>query len=359
MSPDPAAPSDFDPEDILWFSYDWCSLPWTDWVPFNADRHTFSTIPNEPGLYRIRPKGKDFLMYIGETGRSLHQRLNELRQNLRRGDLMPWSDPHAEAPALWAWWVEWSSDLEEENRRGSSEPLRREVRLEAELRMRPQVSSNVEGTSSVLTEPSPDPDAPPAEGPEPVMLEISAAPLDASRGGRKAMESFLLYRYRQERNESPLCNFGRFHPRYRKSTTKKENRRGGKLADNQQDNPAGMPSYPPLDVLGKPGDEDWMGLEWSTKKSLSEENLRDVAPGAGVYCISDAGTGEVLYIGQSADCAKSLPDQGRKEWDGHELQFSYQIIGQKVLPHHLRELETDLIGNFFQQNRKAPEYQFR
>ncbi|MFY9799681.1 MAG: hypothetical protein WAK10_00350 [Methanoregula sp.] len=29
------------------------------------------------------------------------------------------------------------------------------------------------------------------------------------------MESFLLYRYQPERGESTLCNFGRYHPRYR------------------------------------------------------------------------------------------------------------------------------------------------
>ncbi len=53
------------------------------------------------------------------------------------------------------------------------------------------------------------------------------------------MESYLLYRYRQERGESTLCNFGRFHPRYRKSTNRKENLRGGKLEEGQRDNPAG------------------------------------------------------------------------------------------------------------------------
>lgn len=53
------------------------------------------------------------------------------------------------------------------------------------------------------------------------------------------MEAFLLYKYRQEHGESTLCNFGRFHPRYRKSTNRKEGRRGGKLAEDQKDNPAG------------------------------------------------------------------------------------------------------------------------
>jgi hypothetical protein len=90
--------------------------------------------------------------------------LNELRHTLLRGGLMPWNDPITEAPSLWAW-----QD---------------------------------------------------AEGFE---YEYSVAPLDASPGGRRGMESYLLYRYRQERGESTLCNFGRFHPRYRKSTYLRNN----------------------------------------------------------------------------------------------------------------------------------------
>ena len=62
-------------ENPNYFSENWCSLPWTPWVPFTADKHEFRTIPKEPGLYRIRPAGKDFLMYIGETRRIVHERL--------------------------------------------------------------------------------------------------------------------------------------------------------------------------------------------------------------------------------------------------------------------------------------------
>jgi len=339
MSPDPDHP--FDPEDIPYFFDNWCSLPWTPWVPFNAGKHTFKEIPHEPGLYRIRPAGKDFLMYIGETQRSLHLRLNDLRQSLRRSDLMPWSDPFAEAPALWAWWVEWLSDREKE---------------------RPQVSPDDDGA----------PAAPPAEPPDhsveeevlpegagQVMLECSAAPLDASVNGRKGMEAFLLYRYRQERGGSPLCNFGRFHPRYRKSTTRNEGLRGGKLAEDKKDNPAGWPGIAPLEATGKPGDSDWMGLEWTDREPLAGDNTRDIPAGAGLYLLADAGLQEIVYIGQSADIAKRLAGHSHKTWDDRSLEFSYQIVGQSVLPHTLRELECDLIGNFFENFRKAPEFQFR
>jgi hypothetical protein len=359
MSPDPDHPVK-DPEDIPYFFDNWCSLPWTPWVPFNADRHTFNAIPHAPGLYRIRPAGKDFLMYIGETKKPLHLRLSDLRQSLRRADLMPWSDPLAEAPALWAWWSDWSSGCRK------SSDLRQEKNpkgfFDQEDEKNMKCSSSVEWASAVspavLPEhPPEDEDLP--EGAGPVMLECSAAPLDASAAGRKGMESYLLYKYRQERGESPLCNFGRFHPRYRKSTSRREGLRGGRLAEDHKDNPAGFPSITPLEATGKPGDRDWMGLEWTDRKLLAVDTIRDVAAGAGLYLIAGAGSEQIIYIGQSADVATRLLDHSRKTWDERVLEFSYQIIGQSVLPHNLRELENDCIGNYFEQFRKAPELQYR
>jgi hypothetical protein len=239
-------------------------------------------------------------MYVGETSRTLHRRLNDLRMELRNPDLMPWSDLHAESPALWAW-----TDAGH------------------------------------------------------YTYECSAAPLDTSENGRKGMKSFLLSQYRQVRGRSTFCNFGRFHPRYRKSTTRKGGLRGGRLAEDHKDNPAGWPGIEPLEVIGKPGDKDWMGLEWTDREPLAPENTQEVAAGAGLYLLADAGSQEVVYIGQSADVAKRLLDHSGKTWDDKSLEFSYQIIGLAVVPHHLKEFENDLIGNFFENFRKAPEFQFR
>lgn len=357
----------------------WLELDWSPWVPFNAPRE-FWYIQKAPGIYRIRPNDKDFLMYIGETGQSLHKRLSGLRQTLRRGDLMPWSDPYAEAPALWSWWVEWLSGQQEENRGGSSEPPRRRSEDEVRTSRKPQVSSNVDWSSDREEEKKPqvssnvewiadrdngargDQSASSegdADDPEPVMLEVSSAPLDASVSGRKGMENFLLYRYRQETGESPLCNFGRFHPRYRKSSIRSEGRRGGRLADDQQDNPAGFPSITPLEPAGTPGDSDWMGLEWTEKKPLRPEHAKEAGEGAGLYLLADAVSGDILYIGQSADIAGRLTGLCGKDWQGHAVQFSYQIIGQNVLLHNLREWEADLLGNYYENFRKVPLLQFQ
>ncbi|MDD5143510.1 hypothetical protein [Methanoregula sp.] len=301
----------------------WLDLDWSPWVPFNAPRE-FWYIQKAPGVYRIRPDDKDLLMYIGETGQSLHKKLAGLRQTLRRGDIMPWSDPYSEAPALWCWWVEWIADRENDSCKDPSSP-----------------SAGEPGDL------------------EPVMLEVSSAPLDASVSGRKGMENFLLSAYRQETGESPLCNFGRFHPRYRKSTTRAESRRGGKLTNTQKDNPAGFPSISPLEPAGEPGDSDWMGLEWTVKAPLCLEHARTVGEGAGLYLLADAGSREILLIGQSADIAGRLLGLCGKDYGGREVLFSYQIIGQNVLPHNLKELEADLVGNYYGKFRRVPEFQFR
>jgi len=298
MPPDPdQLPAELPGRD--YFSYTWSSLPWSPWVPFTATKEEFRQIPREPGLYRIKPAGKDFLMYIGETRKTVHERLNELRHTLKRTDLMPWNDPIPEAPALWAW----------------------------------QDAKGFE-------------------------YECSAAPLDASQGGRRGMESYLLYCYRQEHGESTLCNFGRFHPRYRKSTNRKENKRGGKLDESHKDNPAGGLSVPPLPVTGTPGDREWMGLAWSWKKPLDGENIGNVPSAAGLYLLFERDTGDLIYIGQSADCSKRLRSHAMKFLDEKDLIFSCYIEEKFLLPHNLKEWENDLIGNYFEVYRKAPRYQF-
>jgi hypothetical protein len=172
------------------------------------------------------------------------------------------------------------------------------------------------------------------------------------------MDSFLLYRYRQEHGASTLCNFGRFHPRYRKSTNRNENKRGGKLAGNHLDNPAGGPSMPPLPVTGTPGDRDWMGLAWSGRRPLDGETIGKVPPGAGLYLLFERGSRDLVYIGQSADCAQRLRSHAMKLLDEKNMLVSYYIEEKPLLPHNLKELENDLIGNYFEVYRKAPRYQF-
>jgi len=57
--------------------------------------------------------------------------------------------------------------------------------------------------------------------------------------------------------------------------------------------------------------------------------------------------------------AKYLADHGRKSWDRKKLDFSYFIMQKPVYWHNLKELENDLIGNYFEKYHKTPEFQFK
>jgi hypothetical protein len=286
-------------DDLPWFTRSWQNLSWSEWVPLAAPRDEFRAIPGEPGIYRIRPAGKDFLMDISETNRTLHQRLAELRQSLRRTDLMPWNDPDISAPALWAW---------------------RD-----------------------------------AEGYE---YECSAAPLDASPAGRRAMENFLISRYRREFGASPVCSFGHFHPRYRRSTNRSEGRRGGRLREDQQDNPAGIPGISPLAESGRAGEPGWMGLSWTSPQALAPEKTGRIPAGPGLFILAEETTGEVLYIGLAMDCRGRLAEEYKKERPGCVLSFSCHIPAMPLQLHQLREIGCDLLGNYFQENKRAPGLQY-
>jgi hypothetical protein len=61
---------------------------WSDWQPlFQAGRN--KAISRDAGLYRIRRVGQPHLDYIGQTGRSLRQRLGMLSGVYR--DIMPYA----------------------------------------------------------------------------------------------------------------------------------------------------------------------------------------------------------------------------------------------------------------------------
>ncbi len=72
------------------------------WLPWCSLENCWrgSTIPSEPGLYRVRRAGQENLDYIGQTGVTLRRRLAMLRGVFRAE--MPFRDPHTAAPGFWA-----------------------------------------------------------------------------------------------------------------------------------------------------------------------------------------------------------------------------------------------------------------
>ena len=87
---------------MIYFDINWQGLKWCNWVKFEDWKFEKKNITNNPGIYRIRPMDKDFLMYVGETGRNLRERLDYLIRNVNKEEI-PFNDPHTAAPNLWAW----------------------------------------------------------------------------------------------------------------------------------------------------------------------------------------------------------------------------------------------------------------
>jgi len=281
-----------------YLSENWCGLPWSSWIPFSATSARFDSIPSEPGLYRIRAAKNNFLMYIGQTGLPLRQCLNEIRQNSLKSR-MPNDEPHPIAPALWAW----------------------------------KDAKNY-------------------------TYECSVTPSAGSEVERKGVRSYLLYRYRQYRHESPFCNFGRFHRKYQRSSGQKDGSTGGKLGDKDPLNPAGGSSASPLPATGKPGNPDWMGLSWSQQRDLKPHQVGIVPPQQCYYLIFDTGTHEVLYIGQSENCAETLFRLSKRSLEGNERQFSFYCDKKQLPAHNRKELVNDLLGNYLDTYYTIPAYQF-
>jgi hypothetical protein len=279
-------------------SEDWCNLAWTPWIPFNSSSRRVESLPDEPGIYRIRPAKSSVLMYIGESGLSMRQTFIEIQQNAVRVQ-MPWNDPQPVAPALWAW-------------------------------------KEAKGFT----------------------YEFSGTLSKDSAEERKAGKYYLLYKYRQGHRESPYCNCGRFHRNYQRPSNQAEGMSGGKLAPADPRNPAGGPSASPLTPSGKPGDAGWMGLIWSPRRELKTHTTSIVPPAPGIYLVSNKDSGAILAVRRAANCSQVLFELSKKPHNGKDLAYSFYCEKKPITDHNLKEIESDLIGNYIETYQKASEYQF-
>ncbi len=273
----------------------WCDRDWSSFVPFGAARDLMRTLTAVSGLYRVRVVGREQLAYIGQTGRNLRERVAMLARGTLAAE-MPFNDPHTAAPKLWSY--------------------RAADRLE---------------------------------------YEASVSPCDLPKNDRMGLECYLVWRYRLETGASPLCNFGRLHPRYTTSANRSTGRRGRRLNADEADNVSG-PSVPPLVLSGAPDAADWMGLPWSAWAPLTAVGLNGAPGGAGVYRIGD-GTGP-LYIGQSGALVARLRGHARAAgWPG-PVSYSLVHFPAGHTSTQLLEVENDLIAGYFAHTGHAPAMQF-
>ena len=180
-------------------AHDWADLGWSPWVALQGSLQDHQVLQSAAGVYRVRVTGRAQLTYVGQTGRSLRQRLRSLARHTF-AEAMPFNDPHTAAPGHWALRVE-----------------------------------------------------------EGLAFECSAAAVSLAKADRLGLEDRLLWMYRVEQGASTLCNHGRFHARYTKSKSRSSGKRGAKLPPDEA-NPAGGSSQRPLQLQAAPRARDWMGL---------------------------------------------------------------------------------------------------
>ncbi|NMB78385.1 MAG: hypothetical protein GYA23_04750 [Methanomicrobiales archaeon] len=279
-------------------SREWCDLAWTNWYPFSLASDRITSLPDGPGLYRIRAAGSPHLMYIGQTDQSLRRTFSEIRQATARSQ-MPWSDPHPVCPALWAW-------------------------------------KDAKGFT----------------------YEFSAFLMDDSHARRMAGLYFLLYCYRQEVRDSPSCNFGRFHRKYRCTSTEREGIPGGLLGAQDPKNPAGGPSASPLPPTGVPGDANWMGLSWSPRRELKAHTTSAAPQAQGIFLLFDGGAGPLLAVSHAGTCSQALFELSKNPPVTKPLSYMFCCEAKPVAEHNLLERECDLIGNYAELYHEAPALQF-
>ena len=189
------------------------------------------TDPAVPGVYRIRRQGGigNRLVYIGQTGRTLRERLLALAAGVN-AEQCPFNDPHTAAPHLWF--------------------LRRQSGAR---------------------------------------LECSCAPTTGDVQVLRGTEDMLLWRHRVTTGVSTEANYGRFYPGYTRPTNRwivkrghSSNRTPGRRAAAIAEGGVGVDftmSHPPLQ-----GDAGPLQAPWWQRGPLSEARTMPVGPAVYLLC---------------------------------------------------------------------------
>jgi hypothetical protein len=269
-------------------------------------------LPATPGLYRVRVSGADRPIYIGQTGRSIRERLGMLKGAY--AELMPYNDPHTAAPALWS------------------------------LHHRDGVD-----------------------------FECSAAPLDGDRRARMGAEALAISMHRVEHGGSPMANFGGMPDGYRKSSGNNSRlvAAGKRFRGGPDPTATSTPESVPVSGIldGSAGTDRWTGLAWSPWTPLAAfagSGGRALQPGTGVYRIRLIGAGDHrVYVGQgdiasrlrthaAAAADENLP---KHEWLRSPSETSWVEL-DGVPTRALLELENDLIASHVLVCGEPPGAQF-
>lgn len=276
----------------------WLGLSWSQWESLEPSKELSSRVSTDEGLYRVRHEDLPGLVYIGETGSSIRERVHALANGVFSGK-MPYRDPHTASPCLWA-----------------------------------------------IVD---------AYGPQ---LEISVAtPLKAAdEQPRKSTEDALIALHRYEFGSSPIANFTRIIPGYRQSSYQKDRFVGGLLAEGEVEPHAEPGIKPPSwESAEEVTNDSWMGLEWTPTASLSE--AFGLPSEVGLYRLWDPDNVPPLeYIGETTNLKSRLYTHRRNR--SADLRFSYVELPVLDAKHKRREIESDLLGAHWLACEQSPRDQY-
>jgi len=280
-------------------------LAWLPWVPLQGAGRNRDVL-DRPGLYRIRSVETERILYIGQTGRSLRGRLGSLGGVY--GDVMPYSDPHTVAPALWAHRIDTGETF-----------------------------------------------------------EVSVAVLEVDKADRMGREALEITKQRIIDGCSPAYNFGRMPSGWLKSSgnTKKlaeagKSFRGRRMTEAELAAARPDPSVPPPATLdGDVRAADWFGLAWC--EAVTEPPGRD---DVGVYRIGRGNRGgdrALDYVGQGL-----IAERWKSHASGWALDLAAEDAGDSMWdwvwlslgPRQLLEVENDLIAGHVHVFAGPPAVQF-
>ena len=280
------------------YSNDWAGLSWSHWIPLGYNRD----IPKKPGIYRIRHTSEErhWLERIGITdqedglrGRILYQLASHVYKDKKTQIPFPGrpgTEPHKAAPCINAISKEYS---------------------------------------------------------DAGRLEFSYARPDriTSEWWREGLEDALVALHRREIGHSPTCFQGRMIPGYEDWDLRFGTE--GVTADATE-------GPEPLDWESNesPTADDWMGMDWTKPRPLSEINEVDLPADFGVYRTwyqnrpVDFDSNPLAYIGEG-DLINRLveDDDSRLVENGSHVLFSIAECPPGVDSTRKRkEIETELIG---------------
>ena len=282
----------------------WCGLTWTPWVPLQRAAIR-STAPTRPGVYRIRHAGgtPQQLVYVGQTGRNLRERLSALAGGANAAEC-PFNDPHTAAPHLW-------------------------------------LLQQLDGAR----------------------LECSCASMAGDAQVLRGTEDMLLWRHRIETGRSAGANYGRFYPGYARPTNRWIVRGGpaGNSIPGRRAAPlaAGSPvvefssSQPALQ-----GEVGPLQATWWQRVPLTVALARTLRAGPAVYCIHAREAGEPVYVGETAGLPGRAMTHAAASWPTREPGLAYLSLPEGTPKHVLREFESDLLGWHFWRTGRAPLAQY-